>query len=388
MATDPTARLPGAPDPWAPSEMPASRTGPPYAMTEMIAAEPALAGRLVRRLLADPTLELVARHVSNAAQHQQPVTFTGCGTSHHAAMAVASLVADGLARAGRSDHRVRAEQAFELAGRVPPSGAVIAISHEGGTDATNAALRAAGGRSGQTALVTVSDRSPGAALAASVLTTDEQDQSWCHTVGYLSPLLAGICLHASLDGGEVPPDRVERQVAAGADGAVAEELAAGLAGTDRLLVVGSGVDYPAARELALKVEEGVRLPATALDLETIRHGHLAAATSRTGLVVILTDGEGRGADLRERAATVLRAAAALGMPSLVLGSGDVADVAGRASAGRHLVDLDERLVRPVAAIVGVVLPLQLLTERLARARGTNPDTLGREDPRQAAAASA
>ena len=46
MATDPTARLPGAPDPWAPSEMPASRTGPPYAMTEMIAAEPALAGRL------------------------------------------------------------------------------------------------------------------------------------------------------------------------------------------------------------------------------------------------------------------------------------------------------------------------------------------------------
>lgn len=387
MATDPSARLPGAPDPWAPSEMPAPRTGPPYAMTDMIAAEPALAGRLVRRLLADPTLELVARQIGDAVQHQQPVTFTGCGTSHHGAMAVASLVADGLARAGRPDHRVRAEQAFEFAGSVPPSGAVVAISHEGGTDATNAALRAAGGRSGQTALVTVSDRSPGAALAANVLTTEEQDQSWCHTVGYLSPLLAGVCLHAALGGSEISTDRVVRQVAAGADGAVAEELAAGLAGTDRLLVVGSGVDFPAARELALKVEEGVRLPAAALELETIRHGHLAAATNRTGLVVILTDGDGRGADLRERAATVLRAAAALGMPSLVLGSGDVA-VAGRASAGRHMVDLDERLVRPVAAILGVVLPLQLLTERLARARGTNPDTLGREDPRQVAAASA
>jgi hypothetical protein len=36
----------------------------------------------------------------------------------------------------------------------------------------------------------------------------------------------------------------------------------------------------------------------------------------------------------------------------------------------------------------VVVPLQLLTERLARVRGTNPDTIGREDPRQAAAASA
>jgi glutamine---fructose-6-phosphate transaminase (isomerizing) len=388
MATDPTARLPGAPDPWAPSEMPASRSGPPYAMTEMIAAEPALAGRLVRRLLTDPTLERVARQVIDAVDHQQPVTITGCGTSHHAAMAVASLVADGLARVGRPVDGVRAEQAFELAGRVPPAGAVVAISHEGGTDATNAALRAAGGRGGQTALVTVSDRSPGAALAASVLTTGEQDQSWCHTVGYLSPLVAGVCLHAALSGDQIPTDRVEGQIAAGADGAVAEELAAGLAGADRLLVVGSGVDFPAARELALKVEEGVRLPATALELETIRHGHLAAATDRTGLVVILTDGDGRGADLRDRAATVLRAAAALGMVSLVLGSADVAGVAQQASGGRHLVDLDGQLARPMAAVLGVVTPLQLLTERLARARGTNPDTLGREDPRQAAAASA
>jgi hypothetical protein len=40
---DPQAPLPGAPDPWAGSEMPALRDGPPYAMTEMIAAAPALA---------------------------------------------------------------------------------------------------------------------------------------------------------------------------------------------------------------------------------------------------------------------------------------------------------------------------------------------------------
>jgi len=42
----------------------------------------------------------------------------------------------------------------------------------------------------------------------------------------------------------------------------------------------------------------------------------------------------------------------------------------------------------VAATLASVVPLQLLTERLARARGTNPDAIGREDPRQAAAASA
>jgi fructoselysine-6-P-deglycase FrlB-like protein len=265
---------------------------------------------------------------------------------------------------------------------------VIGISHEGGTDATNEALRRAGGRDANTALITVSDRSPGAALARHVLATAEQDQSWCHTVGYLSPLVAGACLHADLRNAELDAEAVERQVAAGSDATVAESLAAGLDGVDRLLVAGSGIDYPAARELALKIEEGVRLPAVAHELETVRHGHLAAANDRTGLVLVLTDGDGRGAALRDRSASVLRSAAALGMPSVVIGSTAVADVAEGASGGSSLVELEPALPRPVAATLAVVVPLQLLTERLARVRGTNPDTIGREDPRQAAAASA
>ncbi len=388
MPADPMATLPDAPDPWAPSEMPAKRDGPPYLMTEMIAAEPALAGRLVQRLQADPMLGRVAALVTDAVRDHWPITATGCGTSQHAAMAVANLVADALSQTNLPSNGVRAVQAFELAGRMPIDGAVLAISHEGGTDATNATLLAAGGRDGTTALVTVSDRSPGAALAGRLLTTGEQDQSWCHTVGYLSPLVAGACLHAALREVELPAAAVAGQVAAGANGTVPEEVAAGLARVERLLVVGSGIDYPAARELALKVEEGVRLTATAHELETLRHGHLAAATDRTGLVVILTDGEGRGAVLRERAAAVLRSGAALGMPSVVIGSTDVTEVADRATAARHLVALNGQLPRTVAAILGVVVPLQLFTERLARARGTNPDNLGRDDPRQAAAAGA
>ncbi len=48
-AFDPTAALPGPPDPWAYTGQPSLRPGPPYHMTEMIEAEPALAGRLLRR---------------------------------------------------------------------------------------------------------------------------------------------------------------------------------------------------------------------------------------------------------------------------------------------------------------------------------------------------
>jgi fructoselysine-6-P-deglycase FrlB-like protein len=367
--------------------MPAWRDGPPYVMTEMIAAEPALAGRIVGRLHEDPALGHLVDMVSAAAHEGLTITLTGCGTSEHAALAVAALASDGLARSGRPAHGARTVQAFELPAADPSGGPVIAVSHEGGTDATNAALRRSGGSDGPTALITVSDRSPGAALARVVMATGEQDQSWCHTVGYLSPLIAGACLHAALVGSELAGEAATRQLAAGTDETTAEELAASLSGTDRLLVVGSGIDYPAARELALKVEEGARLPATAHALETIRHGHLAAATERTGLVVVLTDGDGRGADVRERAAAVLRAGAALGMPSVVIGSTDVA-ASTQGATNRQLVELDGTLARRVAALLAVVTPLQLLTERLARARGLNPDTLGREDPRQAAAASA
>ena len=200
---------------------------------------------------------------------------------------------------------------------------VIAVSHEGGTEATNGALAAAHGVvADRTALITVSDRSPGAALADLVLSTGEQDQSWCHTVGYLSPIVAGACLHGALTGSPPDPAALQRQLAAAADPAAAEHAAAAFANVTRFVTVGSGADFAAARELALKIEEGTHLPAVAHELETLRHGHLAAADEHSGLVVFLTDGENRGAALEERALAVLRAGAALGMPAAVIAAAD------------------------------------------------------------------
>jgi glucosamine--fructose-6-phosphate aminotransferase (isomerizing) len=386
---DPEAELPGAPDPWASSGKPAWRDGPPYLMTEMIAAEPSLAARLARRLAEDPAVGAAAAVLREASVSAEPITTTGCGTSHHAAMALAAVLTHGLAAAGLPADRVAAVQAFELSRRVPRGGVVVAVSHEGATAATNDALRAAAMAGATSVLITVSDRSPGAELADHVLGTGEQDQSWCHTVGYLSPLVVGAALHGAILDAPLAPEALARQVAAGADETSAERLAANLASTERLIVIGSGADYAAARELALKVEEGPRLPAVAHELETIRHGHLAAANERTGLVVILTDAEGRGGDLLDRATSVLKAAAELGMPAAVIAAADLADgPSALAPAGWQAVALDPDLPRIVAATLASAIPLQLVTERLARARGTNPDAIGREDPRQAAAASA
>jgi fructoselysine-6-P-deglycase FrlB-like protein len=387
MSFDPLAPLPGAPDPWTGSALPPLRERPPYLMTEMIAAEPALAERIVARVAEQPATATLAERLRAAATAGEPILTTGCGTSEHAAMAISAMLEDAL---GPDGPRIGAVQAFELARRPPRSGVLLAVSHEGGTDATNAALAAAAAAGATTALVTVSDRSPGAALAEWVLTTREQDQSWCHTVGYLSPMVAGAALAGRLR--RTPLDGIAvRALLDAADHApAADASAAALVGCERLLIAGSGIDYVSARELALKVEEGARMPAVAHQLETVRHGHLAAADERTGFVLILTDGEGRGTAVVERARAVLRSAAALALPATALVAADLGDDLPRAltPAGRAAVPLATRLPRIVCAGLATAIPLQLLAERLARARGMNPDTIGRDDPRQAAAAEA
>ena len=377
--------LPDAPDPWVGSSMPDLRDGPPYAMTEMIAAEPELAARLVRRLHDDPSLPRLVDAIRTAASRGAPILTTGCGTSEHAAMVAAALLTDALA--GPS---VWSIQALELARRPPEGGVVVAISHEGGTWATNEALRAAHSAGARTGLITVSDRSPGAALADLLLTTGEQDQSWCHTVGYLSPVVTAAVIAAELRSARLDPvaTRALLEIANAVE--AAESIARLVGGCSRLLVVGSGIDYPAARELALKIEEGARLPASALQLETIRHGHLAAADDQAGLILVLTDAEGWGETIIERSRAVLRSAEALGMPAAAIVAADLGDDLPIAltPAGRLTVPLAARLARIASAAIGSAIPLQQLAERLARARGVNPDTIGREDARQAVAAEA
>ena len=86
--------------------MPEMRGGPPYAMTEMIAAEPALAERLVRRLTDEPAVRALARRPAGTADAGGPIVLTGCGTSEHAAMVGAALLDDALRAAGVGDPRV------------------------------------------------------------------------------------------------------------------------------------------------------------------------------------------------------------------------------------------------------------------------------------------
>src|SRR5262245_64979836 len=101
LRSDPGAPLPAAPDPWAGSEMPTPRDAPPFHMTEMIEAEPALAARVLRRL-AEPGSGAIslAAAIRDTANRGLPILVTGCGTSEHGALAVVEILREALRAAG------------------------------------------------------------------------------------------------------------------------------------------------------------------------------------------------------------------------------------------------------------------------------------------------
>ena len=336
------------------STEPELRSGPPWAMEEMILAEPGI----VDAVLASAEAAEAGALVHDAVAAGEPVVLAGCGTSEHAALAGAELLRDALGPAP-----IAARDAFEARLEPQRGGVLIGISHEAGTTATLEALRAAQSNGARTVLVTaVPGNAPDGPL---VVPTPLRDTSWCHTVGYLSPLLAAY----AMAGGDAAAARAVVEEMLGRRSELAEAAAA-LAGAQRLLAVGSGADEITARELALKVEEAVHTPVTPLGLEKILHGHLPAADARTGLVLLRFDSRHAGAR-DERARDAAAAAAELGMPTVTLSAPP--------SAG---------LPPAAAALISGALALQLLTLELVHAAGTNPDLIRRQEPAYRAAAEA
>ena len=157
-----------------------------------------------------------------------------------------------------------------------------------------------------------------------------------------------------------------------------------MAGVDRLIIAGSGPDAITARELALKVAEGARMRTSAHELETVIHGHLAAANRWTGMVLVMTDVV---PEVLQRAHRVLAATSAIGITTAAIlsepAAGIIADEL--TPAGRLVLPRTGRVPALPGSLLTSAVALQRLTERLARARNVDPDTLGREDPAQAAA---
>jgi glucosamine 6-phosphate synthetase-like amidotransferase/phosphosugar isomerase protein len=356
---------------WHTEDFPEFRSSPPWVMEEMIAA-----GRgLATPILGDPSAARIAASVADAAGRGAPLATVGCGTSEHGAMAVAEQLTAALG--GRAV--VHPRQAFE-AMLDPWPGVCVGISHDGGTAATVAAMESARRAGAAIGLVTAVPGAAAAAAADRVLVTPVRDRSWCHTVGYLSPVLAGAAVAGGL-GTVSDPHAAERTISDAIDRRPAIRQVAGeLHGVERYLTVGSGADRIAARELALKIEEGVRLSAAARDLETILHGHWVAVDERTAVVLLLTDARGGGARAA-RATQMLMAARALGARTAAIVSPAAAEglPVDAISAGSVDVPAAADLPAPTASLLASAPALQLLTLELVHLAGVNPDLIRREE---------
>ena len=327
---------------------PELRPGPPWVMEDMIASEAALPGEIA----ATPGAGALGGMLEAAAAEGRPILFTGCGTSEHAARGCAAIAAAALPGAS-----VDVQDAFEVQLAPPTDALVVAISHDGGTASTLATTAAAGGHA---ALVTARPGGQGAGVEPIV--TPRHDESWCHTVAYISPMLT-VALGLGALGAEEAAAVIRSEVEARAERRRGAEQ---LRSATRLLAVGSGLDAITASELALKIEEAVYVATTPMGAEKILHGHLPAADASTGIVLLRFD-PSFAAARDARAENVLAAVDVLGMPVVRLApAAPVASV-------------------PAALLAGA-LALQLLTLELAHAHGTNPDLIRREqDPYRAAA---
>lgn len=366
-------------------ETPAWREAPPWLMEEMVAGEPALARAIGACREAAGRL---ADCLRAALAADAPIVITGCGTSEHAARTIGDLLDDALRAQGQPGGRVVVRQALEAA-LDPRGGLCVGVSHDGATRATLLALEATRAVGGTIVLITGRADAPATAVADEICVTPLRDRSWCHTVAYLSPILIGGLVVDALGGPALDPAALGDYLdAILAQRAQAEGIAAALHGSASLIACGLGSDVGVARELALKVEEGVRRPATLRDAETLLHGHLAACDQHTAVVMLATDPR-HGERARRRLALAAQAAHCVGtrVAAIVTPEGAESIPATVTTAGRLVLPTGDGLPPLLAALTGAAVAVQLVTLGLVQRAGVNPDWIRREqEPYRAAAA--
>jgi glucosamine 6-phosphate synthetase-like amidotransferase/phosphosugar isomerase protein len=277
--------------------------------------------KMAKAVAAQP--EWLARVPTGKRLPEGRVAVVGCGTSFHAAQT--------------SGHGL---DALEAVLRPPDADVLILVSHEGETPLT---LEAAQAFAGPRWLVTGKPEGPIAALCDEVIVaTPEVEESYCHTASYT----CAVATLAALRGEDVSELSEAVASALGAPRLPVSEH-------ERYLVVGAGRDWPTAQEAALKLREGVHLPAEAYPTEELLHGHLAAVDENVRCFVL--EGEGRAATRATDAVAALRA-----------------------------LGCEVALVPTTHPVVDVVA-FQLLTLDLAEARGVDPDFIRWDEPRWQAA---
>ena len=284
-------------------------------MEEMILAQSGLAGPILEAPASGS--EAIATAVSRAAEAGEPIVVTGCGTSEHGAMAVAALLDEAL-RDIRHALTARSSPGARCAFDPRAGGVCIGISHEGTTRATILALEMARGAGAVTASIGAQAGSP-LATGCRSRADDAAGRPLVVPHGRLYERHPGRRSGGARTRGR-PDGRGRGDRGRSGMRPKSRPLADHVHGASRILTVGLGADQITARELALKIEEGARIPTTALHLETLLHGHLAGCDAGATALVLFAADSRQGARRDSRLAVAAGAAGEIGMPTVVIGA--------------------------------------------------------------------
>src|SRR4051794_23814050 len=245
----------------------------------------------------------------------------------------------------------------------------VAISQSGRTEEIVETLGWAADCGARTVAVTNGEGSPLADAAQLALTTKAGDElavpaTKTYTTQLAALAVLGIGLGAEVDIADLRrvPEEIDRLIAATE---ATEDLAVivdELAGVPGAVVSGRGIAYGTALELAIKLKEACYLHAMGLSYADLLHGPIAVVDDDTPAILVAADS---GPTLPGAVALAERVTAA-GAKAYGIGGGRMlAEASTRALPGPDLPEW----VAPLALIV----PGQLVTERLARRLGIDPD---------------
>jgi len=292
----------------------------------------------LERLLREPIPHDVIERIRQARR----LWIVGTGTSQHAAELGEMMFYE----VGRAAHAISSMRFVNWAPPVDAQDGVILISHNAGAETAYASATWTMGKDAGLRVVPITRRG---GERPEALETVSKETSQTYTVSYTAALLllARIAHALGLDAfGPEVLGRIPEAVQAAIDDPATQAIP----GPERLLVLsGEGPASITAREGALKLREGARLPAEGYDVEYLLHGSAVPLGPSDHLVSLSppdTDG------LVE---AVARTAEAEGV-----GVTRVHEPAG---------------LPPMLAQIPLVVRLQLLALRLAEERGVDPDVV-------------
>jgi glucosamine--fructose-6-phosphate aminotransferase (isomerizing) len=295
------------------------------------------------------------------------VLFVARGSSDNAAVYGSYLI---QTHAGRLATLASPSIATTYKKKIDLSGVLaVAISQSGKTEEIVETLDWAAGCGARTVAVTNGEGSPLAEAAQLALVTKAGDEvavpaTKTYTTQLAALAVLGIGLGAEVDIADLrrAPEEIDRLIAATEATDALPEIVEELAGVPGAVVSGRGIAYGTALELAIKLKEACYLHAMGLSYADLLHGPIAVVDDDTPAILVAADS---GPTLPGTIALAERVTAA-GAKAFGIGGGRMlAEASTRALPGPDLPEW----VAPLALIV----PGQLLTERLARRLGIDPD---------------